>query len=63
MWMAVLGMVEDEMHVIPLNDLISHVVQGDCVCGPRVKYLDEGNKMFIHASLDGRELKEPNWEG
>lgn len=51
----------DDVHVLPLNDSISHCVE-DCVCGavtepcPR----DDGSMgwLITHHSLDGRESSE-----
>lgn len=52
------------VHVIPLNDLVEHDTSGEqCVCGPRVEHVeaDGGDGwLIVHASLDGRELHEPD---
>jgi len=49
-------------HVFPVDDLVDHDAEGeDCVCGPRVDaILDNGpdDWIYVHHSLDGRELKE-----
>lgn len=44
-------------HVIPLRDAIAHEESEDCVCMPRVTFV-EGGKVVVHASLDGREMEE-----
>ena len=44
------------VHVVPLDDLIVHEFNFDCVCGPTPDP-DEG-KVVIHHSLDGRERDE-----
>ena len=49
-------------HVIPVDDLIEHDVTDDCICGPTTlpMELDDGSIgwVYVHASLDGRELVE-----
>jgi hypothetical protein len=60
MWVAVAK--DDEMHIIPENDLIEHTLSDDCVCGPELTDLGEGQVMVTHASLDGREFEEPDWQ-
>lgn len=49
--------VVDGAHVVPLNDLVGHELTGDCVCGPVVEHVGHG-WLYVHASLDGRELTE-----
>jgi hypothetical protein len=61
MWLAI-GTGPDEFHVIPHDDLIEHTENDECVCGPSTTYLDDGLKMIMHASLDGRERREPDWK-
>lgn len=51
------------MHTYPVADLIEHELKGDsCICGPRVELArledDSLEWRVIHASLDGRELRE-----
>jgi hypothetical protein len=41
------------IHVVPLNDIREHEDSGDCWCKPR---LEDG--VWIHYSMDGRELLE-----
>lgn len=54
------------VHVTPLNDLIEHEETDgalcDCPCGPDVNFI-EGGIVVTHHSLDGRELREPDYEG
>jgi len=40
----------------PADD-VEHDLDDDCVCGPRVIFV-EGGKVIVHHSLDGRELTE-----
>lgn len=54
MWLVFLT-EPGSVHVIPNADLIEHEKTGECVCGPEVTDLDEDKKLFMHASLDGRE--------
>lgn len=48
------------VHVTPVDDLIDHPADDDCVCGPtgqRVEGVDgEIGWIMVHHSLDGREL-------
>lgn len=50
------------MHVMPIGDLIEHVANEDCTCGPRTEPVerDDGSIdwIYVHHSLDGRELQE-----
>jgi len=62
MWLAIAS-GPDEMHLIPDNDLIEHTPDEDCICGPTEHDLDQVGKMYAHASLDGREVNEPDWKG
>ncbi len=52
----------DSAHVIPCADLIDHLTDPDCLCGPTpelVKHADGSDGwMYIHHSLDGRERNE-----
>lgn len=62
MWLAI-PVDPDELHILPDSDLIEHARNGECVCGPALTFLEDGLKMYTHASLDGRELSEPDWKG
>lgn len=55
MWLAV-AKGNEEMHIIPQNDLIEHTCSDECVCGPTLTYLGEGQILVAHISLDGREV-------
>jgi len=47
------------VHIYPPNDVVEHVLVGDdCPCGPDVEFLDGGNRLVTHHSLDGREHQE-----
>lgn len=50
---------ELEAHVRPVDDLVEHTFDADCICGPRVETdEDTGNYVVVHHSLDGREEHE-----
>lgn len=49
------------VHVLPADDLIEHIDVGDtCVCGPRAEPVQQEDGtidwVYVHHSLDGREL-------
>lgn len=48
------------LHVLPIGDLVEHVSDDDCLCGPTAKPIkaDDGSVQWImvHHSLNGREL-------
>lgn len=52
------------LHVTPEGDAITHELDDDCVCGPRVEWQDPDTgesydeKLVVHHSLDGREATE-----
>lgn len=46
------------IHVIPLNDMRDHQESADCWCAPRAQTFDGGGMVFVHNSMDGRELVE-----
>lgn len=46
-----------KVHVVPKDDLIEHLPDDDCPCGPTPKF-EEGGVVMVHHSLDGRELVE-----
>ena len=52
----------DVVHVLPVDDLIEHEVDEDCVCGPTVKpiFREDGSNGWVvnHHSLDRREVRE-----
>jgi len=54
----------DEIHVLPLNDLIDHGVE-DCICGTTTEPCprEDGSMgwLVIHHSLDGRENQDPDY--
>ena len=55
------GRNKDEVHTVPIDDLINHLVE-DCPCGPSVEPVprEDGSMgwLLIHHSLDGREQYE-----
>ena len=60
MWL-VIATGPDEIHLIPHNDLFEHTESDECVCGPAAEDLGDGQWMYAHASLDGRELSKPDY--
>lgn len=55
----------DDVHVVPLGDVIVHAFTDDCICGPTAEAVAtvDGNNghigwMITHHSLDGREHTE-----
>lgn len=50
------------IHIIPLNDSVTHEHTEDCPCGPEIEPVktDDGtvNYVISHHSLDGREHLE-----
>ena len=52
----------DEVHVLPVADLIEHEVSEDCICGPksRAVFREDGSNGWVvqHHSLDRRESRE-----
>lgn len=62
MWVCVVK-DNEEMHIIPVADLIDHTEDEECVCVPQITDLGEGQCMYTHVSLDGREKNEPDWKG
>jgi hypothetical protein len=47
---------EQDLHVIPTNDLREHACSRHCWCGPTED--DEALGLFVHHSLDQRERYE-----
>lgn len=62
-WRTVFDYRTLEGHVLPLNDIVDHPEDDECVCGPRGEALqrDDGSYawLYVHHSLDGRERREP----
>jgi hypothetical protein len=58
-WLTVLDAYNrGRIHVVPLNDVILHrTVRDQCVCGPR-REGDNRHPIYVHHSLDGREVHE-----
>ncbi len=48
--------VTDDVHVVPIDDLVAHDLNDSCVCGPTPDPLEP--RLSVHHSLDGRELLE-----
>jgi hypothetical protein len=52
--------MSDNWHVYPINDLVEHISEGDgCACGPTPRLEGEA-WIYVHHSIDGRELTEGN---
>jgi hypothetical protein len=47
-----------EVHVIPRADEKDHIKSGDCSCEPRLEVMNNGGKVYIHDSFDGRVAVE-----
>lgn len=54
--------VTNELHVVPIDDLIEHDTINDCTCGPAIQPVkrEDGSTgwLTVHHSLDGREQHE-----
>lgn len=46
----------EKWHVTPNSDLFEHIESENCECEPRIQTMDNGNKVIIHNSYDGRDL-------
>lgn len=44
----------DNLHVTPLDDLLEHSEDEDCMCDPRVEVIG-GKLLVVHNAYDGRE--------
>ena len=48
-----------DVHVLPIDDLLTHAETRDCWCQPRCERDDEADDIVVvHQSADGRELVE-----
>ena len=60
-WECVPG---DEVHVVPVGDLVEHTTDDECACGPETEPVprNDGSMGWLvsHQSLDRRELREEN---
>lgn len=62
-WLTAPSNASENLHVLPIDDSIGHEPTDDsCVCVPRVEPVERPDGSFgwlyVHASLDGRELLE-----
>jgi len=62
-WIAIAADEDgNEVHVLPIRDLIDHTEDADCICGTTTEPCprDDGSMAWLisHFSLDGRE----KWE-
>jgi hypothetical protein len=48
----------EETHVVPVDDLVEHDEDEDCICGPAPELCEHGVWMYVHESLDRREDDE-----
>ena len=47
------------VHVLPLGDLVPHTHDDNCLCGPAIRWSEIGfAKNIIHFSYDNREAEE-----
>lgn len=57
-------MTDGDVHIVPVDDLVDHDIDEDCVCRPTPEFVnpDTGTAyrvtLWAHHSLDGRELIE-----
>ena len=58
-WESTVNPDLDTIHVVPVDDLIEHPLNADCVCIPRCEPLEREDGtigwLYVHHSLDGRE--------
>jgi len=47
------------VHVLPNMDAIEHECNEECACGPDAEFVGDDTILYLHHSLDGRELSEP----
>ena len=47
----------DDIHVLPVNDILEHQECADCWCDPEIEVVG-ATLLIIHNSFDGREYKE-----
>lgn len=53
--------MEGPLHVVPIDDTVSHTTSPHCWCQPtREQDEDMVEPLFVHHSADGRERDEPN---
>lgn len=59
-WLTEWRTLADEERVVitPVDDLVEHDPDGDCVCGPYVEHLGGRDWLYMHRSLDDRECLE-----
>lgn len=52
----------DELHVLPVADLVDHELSEECICGPKVSavFREDGSNGWVvnHWALDRREATE-----
>lgn len=51
----------DNIHILPMNDLIPHTESVDCLCHPKVE-LEGDTQIVVHNSFDKREELERKQE-
>lgn len=44
----------NEMHLVPVDDLIGHELDSECICGPYWEDLGKGDFLVAHHPLDKR---------
>lgn len=50
--------MSETVNVLPLNDLKPHIESPACKCEPSVEIFENGNRLVVHNSWDGREFFE-----
>jgi hypothetical protein len=61
-WSVLYDLADNDVHVVPDDDLIGHQLDADCVCSPSPELVQRGDGgdgwVVVHHSLDGREQGE-----
>lgn len=56
---VMLNTFDNDIHIVPNDDLIEHDFSDSCLCGPVWEpRLNDHGYLYTHHSLDGREMKE-----
>lgn len=56
MWDVIRNITDAETHIVPRDDLKSHVVEQSCWCSPTEN--EYFPALWVHRSADGREMYE-----
>lgn len=53
---AIITHTDDHIHVLPIDDMITHEMSDTCSCGP-TQSVENNTCIVLHNSLDGRETR------